>query len=162
MPHPCTNTSSFLFAFPVGKTRVSLGARQSMLCVLNDRLHRISSISSPLAAFFFFFFTVFFFLFFFFFFLFFAEKTFADCLLVAPKDAMSRNFAEKNVRKYPQNLEICENLLPLKVFPLYGILSLVSNQRNPIAVFLFFCYREKMNWLKTQTQSTHLFTWLAD
>lgn len=113
---------------------------------------------APLAACFFFFFTVFFFFLFFFF----AEKTFADCLLVAPKDAMSRNFAEKNVRKYPQNLEIHENLLPLKVFLLYGILSLVSNQRNPIAVFLFFCYQEKMNWLKTQTQSTHLFTWLAD
>lgn len=100
--------------------------------------------------------------FFFIFLFFFCGENFCRLFASGTKRCHVPKFCRKNVCKYPQNLEICENLLPLKVFPLYGILSLVSNQRNPIAVFLFFCYREKMNWLKTQTQSTHLFTWLAD
>ena len=51
-----------------------------------------------------------------------------------------------------------KNCFPWKFSPLYGILSLASNQT---VVFLFFCCWEKMNWWK-QTQLTHLFTWVVD
>lgn len=86
------------------------------------------------------------------------RENFADCLLVAPKDTMSRNFAEKTFVNTHKTLKFVKICFSWKFSPLYGILSLASNQT---VVFLFFCCWEKMNWRK-QTQLTHLFTWVVN
>ena len=44
------------------------------------------------------------------------KKTFADCLLVPPKDATCSNFAKKTFANKPQNLQV----FSLESFPLYG------------------------------------------
>ena len=52
---------------------------------------------------------------------FFLEKTFVECSLVPPNNAMSPNFVEKNFTNSHKTSKFAKVFFSLETFPLYGI-----------------------------------------
>ena len=59
----------------------------------------------------------------------FAEKTFADCLLVPPKDTMVPNFLENTFANSHKTSKFVK-VFSLESFPLYGIMHLLTSNSH--------------------------------